>query len=130
LDQRSIALIARQSWRAYGFAVVMGLCAVIPGCNFLYSTHDSPLWVVLYLVFPITLYKLWRIYRERALGTLRDTRLFLVASLAAYTLFTYVVAERRAPAIQAISGLPVPPLIFWSMFFFPLNLPFVWNATG
>jgi uncharacterized membrane protein len=43
--------IFQLTWKAYGFAMVMALLAVIPGCNLLYSAHGGPAWLLLPLRF-------------------------------------------------------------------------------
>lgn len=116
--------VGKLIWRVYGFALLMATSAIIPGCNFLYSGHGGPAWLLLLSVFPIICYRLWRLWRtSTSEGLASGNRTFVVASLAAYVPLTLGAAAWGSASIQRTFGLPVLVLDFWAMFFFPFNLP-------
>jgi hypothetical protein len=120
--QRWIQL-AQLVWRVYGFAIVMALCAIIPGCNFLYSGHGGIAWIVALAVFPFTVYRLWRNWRDADSASRAGALRFAGVSLLTYLPISFVAAALGAESILRTFGLPVMPLGLWAFYIFPLGLP-------
>lgn len=114
---------ARLVWRVYGFAIVMALCAIIPGCNFLYSGHGGIAWLVALAVFPFTVYRLWRNWRAAESGSRSVALRFACVSLLAYLPLSFAAAALGAASIERTFGLSVTPLGLWAFYIFPLGLP-------
>jgi hypothetical protein len=115
--------LARLVWRVYGFAIVIALCAIIPGCNLLYSGHGGIAWIVAPAVFPVTLYRLWRNWLAADSSTRATALRFACASLLAYLPLSFVAATLGAASIERTLGLTVKPLGLWAFYIFPLGLP-------
>jgi hypothetical protein len=115
--------LAQLVWRVYGFAIVMALCAIIPGCNFLYSGHGGIAWMVALAVFPFTLYRLWRNWHAANSANRASALRFAGVSLLAYLPLSFVAAALGAASIVRTFGLPVKPLGLWAFYIFPLGLP-------
>ena len=115
----------RAAARAYSFAFVMGLAAVIPGCNFTYSGHGGPSWLLLPLVFPVAVVSLFFTYRASAPERRGATFRFIAISLGAYALGTLLLSVAGSASIEATFGLPVQWWALWAFFFFPLTIPLV-----
>jgi hypothetical protein len=115
--------LARLVWRIYGFAIVMALCAIIPGCNLLYSGHGGIAWIVALAVFPFTLYRLWRNWLAADSGTRATALRFACVSLFAYFPLSFVAATLGAASIARTLGLTVRPLGLWAFYIFPFGLP-------
>ena len=116
-------LMAQLIWRVYGFAIVMALCAIIPGCNILYSGHGGIAWIVALAVFPFTLYRLWRYWLAGDSAGRASALRFAGVSLLAYLPLSFVAATLGAGSIERTLGLPVKPLGLWGFYIFPLGLP-------
>src|ERR1700676_1091661 len=112
---------ARLVWRTYGFAIVIALCAIIPGCNFLYSGHGGIAWIVALAVFPYTLYRLWRNWlaagSARRATALRSACVSFLACLP----ISLVAATLGAASIARTLGLAVKPLGLWAFYIFPFG---------
>jgi hypothetical protein len=115
--------LAQLVWRIYGFAIVMALCAIVPGCNFLYSGHGGIAWLVALAVFPFTLYRLWRNWLAANSASRASALRFAGVSLLAYLPLSFVAAALGAGSIVRTLGLPVKPLSLWAFYIFPLGLP-------
>ena len=118
-------VVMRLFVKAHFFAILMACVAIVPGLNFLYSGHGGLAWMFLPLAFPIALIQ----YAREYVATRKPDRP-AKARLIGQTFLVYAVASLLASAtavfsIQQTFGLPIPVLEFWSMFFFPFNLPFV-----
>jgi len=130
MEGTEIRRLAVLSWRAYRFAIIMALLAIIPGCNFLYSGHGGPAWLILPSVFPVTLFLLYRAWRNALPeGHPRPTR-FAVLSLISYFPLSLLAAMLGAASIENTFGLPVQPLFFWGFFIFPIGLVFNGSFFG
>jgi hypothetical protein len=123
MTKAELVQIGILSWRVYGFAIVMALLAIIPGCNFLYSGHGGLAWLILPLVFPFTLFMLYRVWRTAPEGRTRPTR-FAIVSLVLYFPISLLAAMFGAASIENTFGLPVEALPFWGFFILPLGLIF------
>jgi hypothetical protein len=115
--------LAQLVWRIYGFAIVIAFCAIIPGCNFLYSGHGGIAWIVALAVFPFTLYRLWRNWLAANSASRATALRFAWVSLLAYLPLSFVAAALGAVSIARTFGLPVKPLGLWAFYIFPFGLP-------
>jgi hypothetical protein len=116
---------ARAAVRAYSFALVMGLAAVIPGCNFTYSGHGGPSWLLLPFVFPVVVVSLLSTYRATAAEHRGAMFRFIVISLVGYVVGTLFLSVAGSASIEATFGLAVQWWALWAFFFFPLTIPLV-----
>jgi hypothetical protein len=123
MTQQLWVQLAQLVWRIYGFAIVVALCAIIPGCNFLYSGHGGIAWIVALAVFPFTVYRLWRNWRSAESGARATALQFACVSLLAYLPLSFVAAALGAGSIERTFGLAVKPLGLWAFYIFPLGLP-------
>ena len=115
----------RASVRAYSFALVMGLAAIIPGCNFTYSGHGGPSWLILPFVFPVAVVSLIFTYRAAVPEGRGKMFRFILLSLAGYVVSTLLLSVAGSASIEATFGLPVQWWALWAFFFFPLTIPLV-----
>jgi hypothetical protein len=121
---RTALRFSRLLLRVYGFAALMAFCAIIPGCNFLYSGHGGPAWFVLPFVFPWVIFQLSRMYRSASTDLRPGVVRFAVISLLAYLPLSFVAAYAGAASIGNTFALPVQPLYFWGFFILPFGLAF------
>jgi len=115
----------RAAARAYSFAFVMGLAAVIPGCNFTYSGHGGPSWLLLPFVFPVAVTSLFLTYRATAAEHRKATFRFIAISLGVYGVGTLLLSLAGSASIEATFGLAVQWWALWAFFFFPLTIPLI-----
>lgn len=119
--------IIKLTWSVYGFAIVMALCAIIPGCNFIYSGHGGPAWLILPFVFPFALVRLFFLH-HRAIPERRSfIKRFAFNSVIIYSILSLGVSFAGAYSIKSTFGLPVEPLFLWGLFIFPFGLVFSWK---
>jgi len=108
--------------RAHTFGGIMGMVGIIPGLNRLYSRHGGPAWLLLPLAFPIAAVVYARTYKDARPEHLPALRTVMVKSLLIYCAMSLGASFAASYSIRNTFGLPVPPLHFWGLFFFPLNL--------
>ena len=130
MERHRAVQLARLVWRVYGFAAAMAACAIIPGCNFLYSGHGGPAWLILFAVFPFTLLQLWRIWRAATPERRPEMRRFAAISLVAYLPLSFGAAAWGAASIKNTFGLSVEPLFLWGFYIFPLGIPIMGHFFG
>lgn len=109
---------------AFGPALILGIAAIVPGANYIYSGHGGPAWIFLPFAFPFALFIL---LVGPFIGPVeeRDERKRLAMwSIIAYAPSSLVLAFAGAYSIQATYGLTINPLGLWSMFMSPLWLVF------
>jgi len=127
LSMSSEGGIIKLTLSVYGFAFAMALCAIIPGCNFLYSGHGGPAWLILPFVFPFALVRLFFLHR-RAIPERRSfIRRFALISVIIYSILSLGVSFVGAYSMKSTFGLPVEPLFLWGLFTFPFGLVFSWK---
>ena len=122
--------LARQVWGVYKFSIVMAACAIIPGCNFLYSGHGGPAWLALFAAFPYTLYQLWHKWRLASPEHRPEALRFATISLLAYLPLSFGAAVWGAASIRHSYGLTVEPTFLWGFFIFPLGIPLMGHFFG
>jgi hypothetical protein len=105
----------------------MALLAIVPGCNFVYSAHGGPAWLILPLVFPLTLYQLFRIHRESLQEPKPIIRRFVFISLAAYFPISFAVSTVGALSLERFFGYMLKPIELWSFFVMPFGLIVNWK---
>lgn len=123
----SFTHVAKLTWSVYGFAIVMALIAIIPGCNFLYSGHGGIAWLVLPFAFPFALLRLFLLYRSVPSDQKQFTKRFALVSLVSYFPVSLAASFLGAHSITSTFGLPVEPLFFWGLFTLPLGFVSTWQ---
>jgi len=116
--------IIKLTWSVYGFAIVMAVCAIIPGCNFLYSGHGGPAWLILPSVFPCVLIRLFLLHHRTLPEKRSFIRRFAIISVFIYFILSLGVSFIGAYSIESTFGLPVKPLFLWGLFIFSFGLVF------
>ena len=107
----------------YGFACFMGLTGIIPGCNFSYSGHGGPSWLILPLVFPYALARIG--YGIYCGGAMRDFYFrFAKITLPVYIFIAYLMSYFAAMSIKNTFGLPLEVSTFFKLMLIPFSLPF------
>jgi hypothetical protein len=123
----TVSATIKRTLSVYGFAIVMALMAIIPGCNFMYSYHGGIAWLILPFAFPFALLRLYLLYRGAPAEEKVFTKRFAFISLAAYVPLSFVASFIGAYSIRNTFGLPVEPLFFWGFFTLPFGLVFSWR---
>jgi hypothetical protein len=126
-DSAPAAASTLSFWRffiqAYAFVLLVAICGVIPGCNFMYSGHGGIFWLLLPLGLPYALLRtgLWW-YRARG-----DTRQLYaghaVGALILYLLLAIPISALAAYSIEHTFGLPVKMWQFYAVMVVPFSLP-------
>ena len=109
---------------AHGYGAVMGIVAMIPGLNWLYSGHGGAAWLLLSLAFPLAILA----YAITYLGAAAEQRGHAVRCIGiafgGYVCFSLIAAWIGAASIRRTLGLQMEPLALWGRFFFPVDLFF------
>lgn len=110
---------------AYGPAFLLGLVAIIPGTNFLYSGHGGPAWLLLPLALPFAIAVLIAAIQFGPVAERSARQKLALYSLIAYAPLSLLMAAAGAYSIRSTFGLPVDTFEFWTVFMSPLWLLFL-----
>ena len=110
---------------AYGFAFVMAIIAIVPGLNFLYSSHGGPAWLLLPFVFPVALLRLYLAVRRSPAAERPQVQRFAALSTVVYLPLSLAASYLGCASIERTFGLPVGLLTMWGMFTMPFGFVFV-----
>ena len=128
-DSAQVAPASLSFWsffvRAYAFVLIIAICGVIPGCNFMYSYHGGIFWLLLPFGLPYALLRtgLWW-YRARG-----ETRQLYaghaVLALVLYLVLAIPISALATYSIEHTFGLPVKMWVFYAVMVVPFSLPWL-----
>ena len=110
----------------YGFAFVMSVIAIVPGLNYMYSGHGGIAWLILPLVLPVALLRLFFAYKKATHENKPIVKSFAIKSLSIYVVATLLVSVVGSYSIEKTFGLELGHFTLWSMFLSPFGLFYVW----
>ncbi len=118
-------------WRnvmtAYRFAAFMAMMAIVPGCNFFYSSHGGPAWLLLMLAFPIAVLRLIWLFITTKRSEKKRMAQVILSSLVIYAIVSLCVSYIATWSLERTFEVSLPPLEFWGMFFFPFYIAPPWR---
>jgi hypothetical protein len=111
----------------YFAPITLATVAIVPGLNLLYSVHGGIAWLVLPFAFPISLYRLFRVWRDASIEQLPRIKRLAGVSFVLYFPVSFAASFAGARSIESYLGAPISSLFVWGLFTIPIGLVFCWD---